>query len=104
MPETSELLRLLRQHSPAQVVLSSGSGDRGLADEARFPFLALVSQIEMKTALILTLINPAVGGVLLVGPRGTGKTTAVRGLADMLPPVERSRCPYAWLPEVISDA
>jgi magnesium chelatase subunit I len=99
MPETSELLRLLRQHSPAQAVLSSRPGDRGLADEARFPFLALVSQIEMKTALILTLINPAVGGVLLVGPRGTGKTTAVRGLVDILPQVQRSTCPNGCEPQ-----
>ena len=99
MPETSELLRLLRQHSPAQAVLSSHPGDRGLADEARFPFLALVSQIEMKTALTLTLINPAVGGVLLVGPRGTGKTTAVRGLADILPQVQRSTCPNGCEPQ-----
>jgi len=98
MPE-SELLRLLRQHSPAQAVLSSRPSDRGLADEARFPFLALVSQIEMKTALILTLINPAVGGVLLVGPRGTGKTTAVRGLVDILPQVQRSTCPNGCEPQ-----
>ena len=98
MPE-SELLRLLRQHSPAQAVLSLRPGDRGLADEARFPFLALVSQVEMKMALILTLINPAVGGVLLVGPRGTGKTTAVRGLVDILPQVQRSTCPNGCEPQ-----
>jgi len=42
----------------------------------------------------LTVINPAVGGVLLIGPRGTGKTTAVRGLVDLMPPVGRSLCPY----------
>ena len=65
----SELLQLLRRHSPVQAVLSSRTGDRGLADEAHFPFLALVSQTEMKLALVLTLINPAAGGVLLIGPR-----------------------------------
>src|SRR5512139_2174379 len=48
----------------------------------------------MKTALLLSVINPAVGGVLLIGPRGTGKTTAVRGLVDLMPPVQRSLCPY----------
>jgi magnesium chelatase subunit I len=47
------------------------------------------------------LVNPNVGGVLLVGPRGTGKTTAVRSLADLLPDVVRSRCPYGCLPEDI---
>jgi magnesium chelatase subunit I len=53
-----------------------------------FPLLALVGQPELKTALILTLINPQVGGVLLSGPYGVGKTTAVRGLLDILPTVE----------------
>ncbi|MBN1660071.1 MAG: ATP-binding protein [Anaerolineae bacterium] len=59
-----------------------------------FPFLALVGQEEMKLALLLAVINPAVGGVLLIGPRGTGKTTAVRGLVDLMPPVRRSLCIY----------
>ncbi len=55
----------------------------------------------MKLALLLALINPALGGVLLVGPRGTGKTTAVRSLADLLPEVPRSLCQYGCLPEEI---
>ena len=75
--------------------------DFGLAEALPFPFLALVGQYEMKLALLLTLINPAIGGVLLIGPRGTGKTTAVRGLLDLLPPVERSACFYGCLPEDI---
>jgi magnesium chelatase subunit I len=54
-----------------------------------FPLLALVGQAELKTALILGLVNPGVGGVLLAGPYGVGKTTAVRGLQDLLPVVER---------------
>ena len=66
-----------------------------------FPFLALVGQPEMKLALLLTLINPAVGGTLLIGPRGTGKTTAVRSLLGLLPDVERSKCFYGCLPEDI---
>jgi len=66
-----------------------------------FPFLALVGQSEMKLALLLTLINPAVGGTLLIGPRGTGKTTAVRSLLGLLPDVERSKCFYGCLPEDI---
>jgi magnesium chelatase subunit I len=52
----------------------------------------------MKLALILALINPNVGGVLLMGPRGTGKTTAVRGLLDLLPQVQRSTCPHGCEP------
>lgn len=64
-----------------------------------FPFLALVGQPEMKLALMLTLINPAIGGTLLIGPRGTGKSTAVRSLLNLLPEVERSSCYYGCLPE-----
>src|SRR5215208_3987794 len=64
-----------------------------------FPFLAIVGQQEMKLALLLGLINPNIGGILLIGPRGTAKTTAVRSLLDLLPQVERSTCFYGCLPE-----
>ncbi|MFV9503961.1 MAG: ATP-binding protein [Oscillochloridaceae bacterium umkhey_bin13] len=50
-----------------------------------FPFLALVGQAELKTALLLGLINPGLGGILISGPYGVGKTSAVRGLLDLLP-------------------
>ncbi len=59
---------------------------------AVYPLLAVVGQPEMKTALTLALINPAIGGVLLSGPYGVGKTTAVRGLLDIMPTVIRTRC------------
>lgn len=75
--------------------------DAGLAEALPFPFLALVGQTEMKLALCLNLINPFIGGVLLVGPRGTGKTTAVRSLLDLLPQIDRSACFYGCLPEDI---
>lgn len=55
-----------------------------------FPLLALVGQAELKTALLLGLINPQVGGVLISGPYGVGKTTAVRSLLDLMPTVERT--------------
>jgi magnesium chelatase subunit I len=54
-----------------------------------YPFPAIVGQPELKTALLLALINPDIGGVLLSGPYGVGKTTAVRGLLDLLPVVEQ---------------
>jgi magnesium chelatase subunit I len=75
--------------------------DSGLAEVLPFPFLAMVGQVEMKYALLLALVNPAIGGVLLIGPRGTGKTTAIRGLVDLVPEIPRSLCYYGCLPEDI---
>jgi magnesium chelatase subunit I len=75
--------------------------DARLAEVLPFPFLAIIGQREMKVALILSLVNPAVGGVLLIGPRGTAKTTAVRSLVDLLPEVPRSLCYYSCMPEDI---
>ncbi|MGB5057783.1 MAG: hypothetical protein WBO48_03790, partial [Candidatus Promineifilaceae bacterium] len=71
----SRLLDLLLQ-SPAHRIANLPDEDYGLADVEPFPFLAIVGQAEMKLALILAVINPRVGGVLLIGPRGTAKTTA----------------------------
>ncbi len=60
-----------------------------------FPFTAIVGQTEIKKALILNAINPSIGGVLIKGERGTGKTTAVRALADLLPSIEVVKgCPF----------
>ena len=94
----STLLRLLERHS-SKAILRAPSEDAGLAEHLPFPFLALVGQVEMRMALLLAVINPNVGGVLLIGPRGTGKTTAVRGLSHLLPHIEVSRCYYGCMPE-----
>ncbi len=75
--------------------------DAGLAEVLPFPFLGLVGQSEMKLALLIAVINPLVSGVLLVGPRGTGKTTIVRRLVNLLPYINRSACHYGCLPEDI---
>jgi magnesium chelatase subunit I len=59
-----------------------------------FPFSAIVGQEEMKQAMILTAIDPTIGGVLVFGDRGTGKSTAVRALAALLPRIAAVRgCP-----------
>ena len=60
-----------------------------------FPFSAIVGQEEAKLGLILNVIDPTIGGVLLMGHRGTGKSTAVRALADLLPAITvSSNCQF----------
>lgn len=59
-----------------------------------FPFSAIVGQDDMKRAMILTAIDPKLGGVLVFGDRGTGKSTAVRALAALLPEITAIKgCP-----------
>ena len=73
-----------------------------------FPFSALAGQEEMKRALLMAAVDPAIGGVLVFGDRGTGKSTAIRALAALLPPMQvvegcRFSCdpaaPDAWCDE-----
>ena len=52
-----------------------------------FPFTAIVGQAEMKLALLLNVIDPRIGGVMIMGDRGTGKSTTIRALADLLPEI-----------------
>lgn len=60
-----------------------------------FPFTAIVGQADLKLALLLNAVSPNVGGVLIQGERGNAKTTAVRALADLLPPIPVvPGCPY----------
>jgi magnesium chelatase subunit I len=53
-----------------------------------FPFTAIVGQEEMKLALLLNVIDPKIGGVMIMGDRGTGKSTTIRALTDLLPEIE----------------
>ncbi len=63
--------------------------------ESTFPFTAIVGQDRMKRALTLNAIDPAIGGVLIRGERGTAKSTAVRALARLLPDYDAVEgCPY----------
>jgi magnesium chelatase subunit I len=64
-----------------------------------YPFAAIVAQEEMKQALILAAVDPSIGGVMIFGDRGTGKSTAVRGLAELLPRIQVVvDCPYGCEP------
>lgn len=54
-----------------------------------FPFTAITGQDEMKLALILNVIDPKIGGVMIMGDRGTGKSTTIRSLVDLLPEIQR---------------
>jgi magnesium chelatase subunit I len=94
-------LRELVDHVAGKSLPPLAPEDGRVTEPLPFPFLGIVGQQEMKLALLLGLINPNIGGILLIGPRGTAKTTAVRSLLELLPLVERSTCPYGCLPEDI---
>jgi len=101
--KVGSLQELLERASGVRAVVDYDLEDAGLAENIPFPFLALVGQNQMKLSLMLSLLNPNLGGVLLIGPRGTGKSTAVRSLVDLLPEVTRSLCYYGCMEEDIED-
>ncbi|MDQ3254504.1 MAG: magnesium chelatase ATPase subunit I [Acidobacteriota bacterium] len=77
---------------PRETASSSEVGtSAAVAPPPGYPFTALVGQEEMKLALLLNVVVPAIGGVLLTGHRGTGKSTAVRSLASTLPRMTKVR-------------
>lgn len=64
-----------------------------------FPFTALVGQVDMKTGLIVNVIDPSIGGLLIMGEKGTAKSTAVRALAVLLPELAAVKgCPFTCEP------
>ncbi len=69
-----------------------------------YPFSAIVGQDRLKRALILNAVNPAIGGVLIRGERGTAKSTAVRALAELLPEIRVVKgCSFACDPDDVDD-
>jgi magnesium chelatase subunit D len=76
------------------------NGRERMSGATTFPFSAIVSLEELKLALILNAVNPKIGGVLIRGSKGSGKTTAVRALADILPDIKTVKdCPFNCNPE-----
>ncbi|GIW00531.1 magnesium chelatase ATPase subunit I [Roseiflexus sp.] len=73
--------------------------DSGFTTLPVYPFTAIVGQAELKLALLLCVIDPTIGGVMVMGHRGTAKSTAVRALAALLPPQRAvAGCPYGCDP------
>jgi magnesium chelatase subunit I len=79
----------------AKSKVASGAAQPAPGARAVFPFSAIVGQDEMKQSLLLVAVDPSIGGVLILGDRGTGKSTAVRALAQLLPAIKAVQgCPY----------
>jgi len=101
--QIKSLRELVDLVSGRTVRVTDNAEEMGLTENNPFPFLGIVGQSELKLALLLGLINPLIGGVLLIGPRGTGKTTAVRSLVELMPEIQRSRCYYGCTEEDIEN-
>ena len=84
-----------REFKSKNAVYSERAAGRSTGGRAVYPFTAIVGQEEMKLALLLSAIDPNIGGVIIMGHRGTGKSTGVRGLADLLPQLRKVKgCVY----------
>ena len=72
----------------------------GLVMTVAYPFTAIVGQDDMKLALAIAAVDPGIGGVLVFGERGTGKSTTIRALAQLLPKITAVKdCPYQCSPD-----
>jgi magnesium chelatase subunit I len=75
-----------------------------MASVKNFPFTAIIGQDEMKLALQLNVIDPKIGGVMIMGDRGTGKSTTIRALADLLPDISIIKNdPFNTDPSIVKD-
>jgi magnesium chelatase subunit I len=78
---------LTELNSVTSTVSAQATPDNAATRRPVFPFTAIVGQEEMKLALLLNVIDPKIGGVMIMGDRGTGKSTTIRALADVLPEI-----------------
>lgn len=93
MPDTAEIKPEAAQTKPEAVETKPETPIKSEAPRMKvkttdYPFAAIVGQPVLKRALVLNVVNPGVGGVLIRGEKGTGKSIAVRALADILPEIE----------------
>src|SRR5882757_5457655 len=95
---------MTREGRPRMTASDVTSGDerqavRSSTHAPLYPFAAIVGMPDLKLALLLNAVSPAIGGVLVRGEKGTAKSTMVRGLAALLPPVPVvPGCPYSCDP------
>src|SRR3954471_21440081 len=89
-PATVSRPRPVSQELPPSLPATSGRGHpgRGTWSHVTYPFGAVVGMDDMRLALLLNAVSPAIGGVLVRGEKGTAKSTTVRALAAVLPPVD----------------
>jgi len=91
--------RFSRTEQPERALQIRSMSGRTVPERLAYPFSAIVGQEEMKLALTLSAIDPNIGGVMIFGHRGTGKSTAVRAMAELLPRIARVRgCLYGCDP------
>ncbi len=96
MPDNRMKNQELPPHETEQAAVANGRPETAVP----FPYAAIVGQAELKLALLLCVVDPSIGGIMVMGHRGTAKSTAVRSLAALLPPVKAvSACPYNCEPE-----
>lgn len=89
-----------RPSASAKSSAPPAAGSKPSGPRPEFPFSAIVGQEEMKQALLCAAIDPGLGGVLIFGHRGTGKSTVVRSLTALLPRIRVAvDCPYNCDPE-----
>lgn len=89
-----------KRNNSKLAVKSERAASRSSTGRVVYPFTAIVGQEEMKLALLLSAIDSNIGGVVIMGHRGTGKSTGVRALADLLPEIKKVRgCLYGCDPD-----
>lgn len=92
--------RMPKKPKSNNTVNNGRATERSSSGRIVYPFTAIVGQAEMKLALLLSVIDPHIGGVIIMGHRGTGKSTAVRALADLLPLIKKVKgCDFGCDPD-----